>query len=102
MSKKYKKKVIRACGAYEMERFARAIHKLMVVAHVFVPSVGLLEAKNAPGASQSEIFNLHMEGKRVEAGGQKSDRSQQSEVDVFFFFLQEGATCCVLRQDAMA
>ena len=49
--------------------------------HAVVPPVVLLEAKNGPGTSQSEIFHGHMEGKRVEAGGQRSDRSEQSEVN---------------------
>ena len=58
------KKVLRAGGADENERVARAIHKLKAVVHAVVPAVVLLEAKNAPGTSQSEIFHGHMEGKR--------------------------------------
>ena len=49
--------------------------------HAVVPPVVLLEAKDAPGPSQSEIFHGHLEGKRVEAGEQRSDRSEQSEVN---------------------
>ena len=49
--------------------------------HAVVPPAVLLEAKNAPGTSQSEIFHGHMEGKRVEAGERRSDRSEQSEVN---------------------
>ena len=81
MSNKLKKKVLRACGANEKERVARAIHKLKVVVHAVVPPVVLVEAKNAPGPSQSEIFHGHLEGKRVEADGQRSDRSEQREVN---------------------
>ena len=46
-----------------------------------VPPVEFSEAENAPGTSQSEIFHGHLEGKRAEAGGQRSDRSEQSEVN---------------------
>ena len=73
--------MVRACGAYEKERVARAIHKLKAVVHAVVPPFVLLEAKNAPGTSQSGIFHGHMEGKRVEAGERRSDRSEQSEVN---------------------
>ena len=48
--------MLRACGADEKERVARAIHKLKVAVHAVVPPVVLLEAKNAPGTSQSEAF----------------------------------------------
>ena len=73
--------MVRAYGADEKDRVARAIHKLKVVVHAVVPPVVLLEAKNAPGTSQSEVLHGHLEGKRVEAGGQRSDRSEQSEVN---------------------
>ena len=73
--------MLRACGADENERVAHAIHKLKVVVHAVVPPVVLLEDKKAPCTSQSEIFHGHMEGNRVEADGQRSDRSQQSEVN---------------------
>ena len=45
--------MLRACGADEKERVARAIHKLKVAVLAVVPPVVLLEAKNAPGMSQS-------------------------------------------------
>ena len=48
--------MLRACGADEKERVARAIQKLKVALHAVVPPVVLLEAKNAPGTSQSEAF----------------------------------------------
>ena len=54
--------------------------------HEVVSPVGLLEAKNAPGTSESEIFHGHMEGKRAELEGQRSDRSEQSEVNGCFPF----------------
>ncbi len=44
--------MLRACGADEKERVARAIHKLKVVVHAVVPAVVPLEAKNAPDTSQ--------------------------------------------------
>ena len=78
--------MVRAYGAYENERVACAIHKLKVVVHAVVPPVMLLEAKNAPGTSQSEIFHGHLEGKRAEADGQRSDRNQQSGVKGSFSF----------------
>ena len=49
--------------------------------HAVVPPFVFLEAKNAPGTGQSEIFHGHLEGQRAEAGGQRSDRSEQSEVN---------------------
>ena len=52
--------------------------------HAVVPPFVFLEAKNAPGTSQSEIFHGHLEGKRADAGGQGGDRSEQSEVSVCF------------------
>ena len=63
------------------ERVARAIHELKVVVHAVVPPVVLLEAKNAPGMSQSEIFHGDMEGKRAEPDRERSDRSEQMEVN---------------------
>ena len=75
VSKNGKKNVLRACGADEKERVARAIHKLKVAVHAVVPPVVLLEAKNAPGTSQSEALHGHMEGKRAEPDGQRSNRS---------------------------
>ena len=54
--------------------------------HAVVPPVVLSEAKNAPGTSQSEVFHGHMEGKRAEADGQRSDRSQQSDVNASVSF----------------
>ena len=73
--------MLRACGADEKERVARAIQKLKVVVHAVVPPVVLLEAKDAPGRGQSEVFHGHMEGKRAEADGQRSDTREQSEVN---------------------
>ncbi len=35
------------------ERVALAIHKLKVVVHAIVPSLGLLEATNAPGTGET-------------------------------------------------
>ena len=81
---KLKKKVLRACGADEKERVARAIHKLKAVVHAVVPPVVLEGAKNAPGTGQREFFHGHMEGKRAEPDGQRSNRSQQSEVNGSF------------------
>ena len=48
-----KKTPVRACGAYEKERVARAIHKLKDVVHAVVPPAVLSEGKNAPVTSQS-------------------------------------------------
>ena len=101
--------MLRACGADEKEQVVHAIHKLKAVVHAVVPPAVLLDAKNAPGTSQSEVFHGrmavvppvvvievkkapgtsqsevfhgHMDGERVEADGQGSDRSEESE---FFF-----------------
>ena len=41
-SKNGKNNVLRACGADEKERVARAIHKLKVAVHAVVPPVVLL------------------------------------------------------------
>ena len=76
--------MLRACGTYEKERVAHAVHKLKVAVRALVRPVVLLEAKNAPGTSQSEIFHGHMEGKRAEPDGQRSNGSQQSEVNGSF------------------
>ena len=76
--------MLRACGADEKERVACAIHKLKALVHAVVVPALHLEAKNAPGTSQSEIFHGHMEGKRGEVNGQRSDRSQQREVNGSF------------------
>ena len=83
-----KTKVLRSCGADEKERIARAIHKLKAVVYAVVPPIVLPEDKNAPDTSASEIFHMHMEAKRGEADGQRSDRSdgsEQSEVNGFCF-----------------
>ena len=66
------------------KQIATAIHKLKVVVHTIVPPVGSREAKNALSTSQSEIFHGHMEGERAESDGERSDRSEQREVDVSF------------------
>ena len=41
--------------------------------HEAVPPVGLLEAENAPGTSESGIFHGHMDGEQTEPDGQRSD-----------------------------
>ena len=66
-----------------------------------VRPVGLLEAENAPGTSQSEIFHGRMEGKRAEPDGQRSDRSEQSEVNGSFSLRQGVQTVVFLMQNAM-
>ena len=63
---------------------AHAMHKLTVVVHEVVSPGGLLEAENAPGTSESEIFHRHMEGKKPKPEGQRSDKSEQSEVNGCF------------------
>ena len=52
--------------------------------HAVVPPVGLLEATNAPGTGESDIFHGEREGKRARLKGQRSDRSEQSEVNGSF------------------
>ena len=76
MSKIEKRKRLGHAGQMERKK-ARAIHKLKVAVHEVVHPVALLEAKNAPGTSQSETIHWYLEGKRVEAGGQGRDRSEQ-------------------------
>jgi hypothetical protein len=73
--------VLRADGEHEKEQMARAMHKLMAVVHEVVSPVRALEAKNAPGTSESESFHGRMEGKETEPDGQRSARSEQSEVN---------------------
>ncbi len=93
--------MLRACGADEKERVARAIHKLTVVVHAVVPPVVVLEAKDAPGRGQSEVFYGHMEGKRAEPDGQGSDRSQQSEVNGPFLLRLGDQRVVFLMKNAM-
>ena len=83
-SRNCKKELLRACGADERERIARAIHKLKVPVHAFVFAIWLLEAKNAQHSGDSRFFKSPMERKRAEQNGQKSDRSEQSGVHGFF------------------
>ena len=56
--------MLRADGAYKKEQMARAVHRLTVAVHEVVSPVGLLEAENAPGTSESEIFHGDMERKK--------------------------------------
>ena len=63
---------------------ARAVHRLNVVVHEVVPPVGPVEAKKSFGTGESETFHGHMERKRAEQNGQKSDRSEQSEANGSF------------------
>ena len=49
--------------------------------HEVVSSVGLLEAKNGPGTSESKIFHGCMDGEKLEPDEQRSARSEQSEVN---------------------
>ena len=76
--------MLRAEGAHEKEHMAHAMHKLTVVVHEVVSPGGLLEAENAPGTSESKIFHGCMEGKNLEPEGQRSDKSEQSEVNGCF------------------
>ena len=84
VSRNCKKELLRACGADERERIARAIHKLKVPVHAFVFAIWLLEAKNAQHSGDSRFFKSPMERKRAEQNGQKSDRSEQSGVNTSF------------------
>ena len=47
---------------------------------VFFFPVGPLEAKNARHSGESRFFKRPMERKKAEPNGQRSDRSEQSEV----------------------
>ena len=76
--------MLRAEGAHEKEHMAHAMHKLTVVVHEVVSPVGLLEAEFAPGTRESEIFHGRMELKKTELDEQRSDRSEQSEVNGSF------------------
>ena len=51
-----------------------------------VPAVGPLEADIAPDTCQNKTFHEHMNGKRAEADGQRSNRSKQSEVNGSIYF----------------
>ena len=73
--------MLRACGADEKERVARAIHKLKDVVHAVVPPVVLLEAKNARHSGESRFFKRPMERKKNEPNEQRSDRREQSEAN---------------------
>ena len=61
------------------------MHKLKAAVHEVVSPARLLEAKKAPGTSESETFHGHMEGQRAEPDGQMSDRSEQRGANGFFF-----------------
>ena len=60
---------------------ARAIHKLKVAVHMVVFPVGGLEAKNARHSGESRFFKRPMERKKNEPNEQRSDTSEQSEVN---------------------
>ena len=69
--------------------------------HAVVPPVGLLEATNAPGTCESEIFHGHIEGKELDWRDKESDRGEQSEANGSFSHrlgVQEGA---FLMQNAL-
>ena len=66
--------MLRAEGAHEKEQMPHAMHKLTVAVHEVVSLVGLLEAKNAPGTSESEIFHGRMERKTTEPNEQRKER----------------------------
>ena len=57
--------MLRACGADEKERVARAIHKLKVAVHMVVFPVGGLKAKNARHSGESMFFKKPMERKKT-------------------------------------
>ena len=70
----------RAGGAHEKERIVEATCKLKAVVHVVIFPVGGVAAKNAWHLGESGVFKRPMERKRAEPNGQRSDRSEQSEV----------------------
>ena len=55
-----------------------------VVLHAVVLAVGLLDAESARGSGQCRFFQRPMERKKTEASDQRSDRSEQREVNVSF------------------
>ncbi len=63
IEQKFEKRVLRVDGADEKEQIVHIMHSLKVVVHAVVSSVGLLEAKNGPGTSESKSFHGCMEGK---------------------------------------
>ena len=56
--------MLRVDGAHQKEQMAHAMRKLTVAVHEVVPPVGLLEAENARGSSQSRFFDRRMERKK--------------------------------------
>ena len=63
---------------------ACAMCKLTVVLHAVVLAVGLLDAESARGSGHRRFFKRPMERKKTEASDQRSDRSEQREVNVSF------------------
>ena len=63
---------------------ARAMCKWSVVVHAVVLAVGLLDAESARGSGHRRFFKRPKEQKKTEATDQRSDRSEQREVDVSF------------------
>ena len=69
--------------------------------HAVVPPVGLLEASNAPGTCESEIFHGHIEGKEIDWMDKESDMGEQSGANGSLSYrlgVQEGA---FLMQNAL-
>ena len=52
---------------------------MTVAVHEVVSPVGLLEAKNAPGTSESQIFHGRMEGKNLNRTGEEAIGAPREE-----------------------
>ena len=63
---------------------AGTIHNLKVVVHMVVFPVGGLEAKNARESGENALFKRPMERQKNEPDEQRSDRSEQNEVNSSF------------------
>ena len=93
--------MLRAGGAHEDERIVGAISELTAVVHVVVFPAGLVEAENAPHSGESWFFKRPMERKKAKPNGQRSNRSEESEVNGCFPFRWGGPKSGILMKHVM-
>ena len=85
----------------EYEQNACATHSLEHVLHTVVPPLGLLDATNAPGTCESEIFHEHTDGKIYRLDGQR-ERYGWTKWGNWLPFLQPwGTRMPILMQNVM-
>ena len=69
--------------------------------HAVVPPLGLLDATNAPGTCESEIFNEHTEGKEIDWMDKESDMGEQSGANGSLSYRLGVQECAFLMQNVM-